>query len=65
MREIMKNPKFDYVLLCNKICGSAHYRMNRKVVVESAEEYNKWMGTQQKLVADNASEIASKPLATK
>ena len=52
MRELMKNPKFDYVLLCNKICGSAHYRMNRTVIVESEEEYNKWMSTQQKIVTE-------------
>ncbi len=67
MREIMKNPTFDYVLLCNKICGSAHYRMNRKVIVESAEDYYKWLSTQPKLVAENTApaESDSKALATK
>ncbi len=38
--------QFDYVLLCNKICGSAHYNMQMKIVVESEEEYNKWMSEQ-------------------
>jgi cytochrome c oxidase subunit II len=42
MRIITKNPKFDYVLLCNKICGVAHYNMHMKVVVESAEDFKKW-----------------------
>jgi cytochrome c oxidase subunit 2 len=65
MREIMKNPNFDYVLLCNKICGSAHYRMNRKVIVESAEDYNKWLNAQPKLVASNSSDNNSKTLASK
>ncbi len=37
---------FDYVLLCNKICGSAHYNMQMKIVVESEEEYNNWMKSQ-------------------
>jgi len=61
----MKDPKFDYILLCNKICGSAHYRMNRKVIVESEEDYNKWMSAQPKLVADNTAENTTKALATK
>lgn len=50
MRNKMNNPKFDYILLCNKICGSAHYRMKMKVIVESEADYNKWLATQPKLV---------------
>jgi cytochrome c oxidase subunit 2 len=38
--------EFDYVLMCNKICGSAHYNMQLKVVVETQEEYDKWMKEQ-------------------
>ena len=34
---------FEYVLLCNKICGSAHFNMQMKFVVESEEDYNKWL----------------------
>ena len=37
---------FDYILLCNKICGSAHYNMQLKIVVESEEEYNAWVKEQ-------------------
>ncbi|MFN6341923.1 MAG: c-type cytochrome [Bacteroidota bacterium] len=50
MRNKKQNPKFDYILLCNKICGSAHYRMKMKVVVVSQSEYDKWLATQTKLV---------------
>ena len=46
MRLITKNPKFDYVLLCNKICGIAHYNMNTKLVVESADDFKRWYKTQ-------------------
>jgi cytochrome c oxidase subunit 2 len=42
MRVITNNPKFDYVLLCNKICGVAHYNMHMKVVIESADDFKKW-----------------------
>ncbi len=34
---------FDYLLLCNKICGASHYNMQLKVVVESPEEFKTWL----------------------
>ncbi len=39
--------EFDYILLCNKICGKSHYNMQMKIIVESEEEYNAWMESQQ------------------
>ena len=33
---------FDYVLICNKICGASHYNMQMKIVVETPEEFEKW-----------------------
>lgn len=39
--------EFDYVLLCNKICGKSHYNMQMKIIVETEEEYNKWIEEQQ------------------
>lgn len=39
--------EFDYVLLCNKICGSAHYNMQMKIVVESESDFENWMKDQQ------------------
>lgn len=45
-----KDPvEFDYLLLCNKICGSSHYNMQMKVVVEEEAEFNKWLGEQKTL----------------
>ena len=40
---------FDYVLLCNKICGSAHYNMQMKFIVETQEEYDAWIKEQETL----------------
>ena len=40
--------EFDYVLLCNKICGKSHYNMQMKIVVVTEEEYNDWMAGQKK-----------------
>lgn len=45
MRQKMKNEEFDYILLCNKVCGAAHFNMQMKVVVESPEEYAAWLKT--------------------
>jgi cytochrome c oxidase subunit 2 len=39
--------EFDYILLCNKICGKSHYNMQMKIIVESQEDYNAWMEGQQ------------------
>jgi cytochrome c oxidase subunit 2 len=38
---------FDYLLLCNKICGASHYNMQMKIVVETPEEYQNWINQQQ------------------
>ncbi|CAM4246880.1 cytochrome c oxidase subunit II [Gillisia limnaea] len=38
--------EFDYFLLCNKICGQAHYNMQMKIIVESQEDYDAWMAEQ-------------------
>lgn len=34
---------FDYLLLCNKICGTSHYNMQMKIVVDTPEEYKIWL----------------------
>ena len=39
--------QFDYLLLCAKICGSSHYNMQMKIVVESEKDYNKWISSQE------------------
>ena len=44
--------EFDYLLLCNKICGKSHYNMQMKIIVETQEEYDAWM-KEQKLFKDS------------
>ena len=50
MKKEVENELFEYVLLCNKICGNAHYNMQMKVVVETENEYENWLNTQKKIV---------------
>ncbi|HRO75284.1 MAG TPA: cytochrome c oxidase subunit II [Crocinitomicaceae bacterium] len=71
MREKMNDPNFDYALLCNKICGSAHYKMKMIVVVETQEEFDAWMKKKQTFkstfLAENETTTANEnvSLATK
>ena len=37
---------FDYILLCNKICGASHYNMQMKIVVEEEDKFNDWIAQQ-------------------
>jgi cytochrome c oxidase subunit 2 len=41
--------EFGYVLLCNKICGNAHYNMQLPIIVESEADYLKWVSEQKSL----------------
>lgn len=38
--------EFDYLLICNKICGKSHYNMQMKIIVETQEEYDAWISEQ-------------------
>lgn len=40
-----KPEEFNYILLCNKICGNSHYNMQMTIVVETQEEYDKWISS--------------------
>jgi len=41
--------EFDYLLLCNKICGASHYNMQMKVVVQEEADFNIWLKEQKTL----------------
>ena len=43
---------FNYILLCNKICGAGHSNMQLNVIVETQEQFNQWIenkGTKKRL----------------
>ena len=48
MRKSKNNPAFNYTLMCNKICGGAHYKMKMIVVVKEKAAYNAWMASKKK-----------------
>ena len=57
MRTILDDPDFSYVLLCNKVCGAAHFNMQMAVVVETEEEYNAWLESQEEFIAEKPNTV--------
>tara|TARA_Y100000782_G_scaffold115544_1_gene159871 strand:- start:21160 stop:22353 length:1194 start_codon:yes stop_codon:yes gene_type:complete len=57
MRKKTSNPDFNYLLLCNKICGAAHYNMQMNIIVESEEDYNKWLAEQKSFEENTTAEV--------
>lgn len=61
---------FDFLLLCNKICGASHYNMQMKVVVDTPEEFKAWLKEKPTLAqavkdANAAPADGEKPAVTK
>ena len=52
MRNKLDNPKFEYLLLCNKICGGGHYNMQKVVRVVTEAEYQDWISHQKPYLSD-------------
>lgn len=63
MRKRINNDKFHYVIMCNKVCGSAHYKMRMICVVQTQEEFDDWMSTK-KTFGQSYDASLSAPAAT-
>lgn len=46
MKKITGNENFVYEISCDQMCGSGHYSMKGTIVVETQEEFDKWIGAQ-------------------
>ena len=53
---------FNFLLLCNKICGSSHYNMQMNVVVDSPEDFKKWLSDKSTVVNEVKAANAPKPI---
>jgi len=56
MRDLRGDEEFNYMLLCNKVCGVSHYNMIMTIVVETEEEYSAWLGKQKIFEAEKSAE---------
>lgn len=46
MRDQIKNPDFNFEIACDQLCGASHYAMRGVIIVETMEEYKKWLAEQ-------------------
>ena len=46
MKEITKNPNFQYEISCDQMCGNGHYSMKGIIEVVSESEYQSWIDKQ-------------------
>ncbi|RTZ08428.1 cytochrome c oxidase subunit II [Flavobacterium sp. GSP6] len=50
---------FDYLLLCNKICGTSHYNMQMKIIVDTPEDYKAWLKEKATIVNEVKAALAT------
>ena len=48
MKKKSGDPDFVYEISCDQMCGKGHYEMRGVIVVETQEEFDRWMALQQK-----------------
>tara|TARA_B110000495_G_C22444250_1_gene278389 strand:- start:110 stop:535 length:426 start_codon:yes stop_codon:yes gene_type:complete len=53
MRKKKADPKFNFILMCNKICGTAHFKMKMIIVVLPKKEYQQWKISKQESTFKN------------
>lgn len=46
MKKRTGNPNFVYEISCDQMCGKGHFSMRGVIVVETEEEYKKWLSEQ-------------------
>lgn len=46
MKKKTGNPEFNFEIACDQLCGSSHYAMRGVIIVETMEEYKKWLAEQ-------------------
>ncbi|WP_130733510.1 cytochrome c oxidase subunit II [Flavobacterium sp. J27] len=59
--EALEPYTFDYLLLCNKICGASHYNMQMKIVVDTPEDFKTWLSEKPTLASQWAEANAPAP----
>lgn len=64
MKLITGNPKFEYILLCNKICGVAHYNMRMKLIIETPESFKRWYKEQKYVFSRESAPIPADSVKT-
>ena len=56
--------EFNYLLLCNKICGSSHYNMQMNIIVDEPAQYEEWLKKQKTVGASMTAQAADQHSST-
>jgi cytochrome c oxidase subunit 2 len=63
--HVVKDPEFNFVLLCNKICGASHYNMQMDLIVTDDAGFDAWYKeAMKKPFQAPAEDAAEEPVAT-
>ena len=64
MRTVVANPDFEFLLMCNKICGASHFNMKMPLVVEPTAAYTAWLDQQKAFQPAEPAKTESAPADT-
>lgn len=59
MRAKLGNPKFNYELACNQVCGRSHFAMKLNIVVDEPDDYVAWYAAQKPFAEANPDVLAT------
>lgn len=62
MKVKTNDPKFNYILLCAKICGANHFNMQKNVRVVSEQEYKEWVVKQGTYLTNDLRKVFNLPV---
>jgi cytochrome c oxidase subunit II len=51
--------EFNYLLLCNKICGNSHYNMQMNIIVDEQDKFNEWFKNQKTVGTSSAATLST------
>jgi cytochrome c oxidase subunit II len=63
MKQKTGNPEFAYEIACDQLCGANHFAMRGVIIVETMEEYKKWLAEQKPEYSSLFEKPAAPPVA--
>lgn len=60
MRKMTHDTAFNFVIFCNRVCGAGHYNMHINFVVDTKEDYQKWLAKQKPFLQNESTATAMK-----
>ncbi len=61
MKAQLGKPDFTYEIACTEVCGSGHFGMRMRLIVDDEDEYEAWIKSQQSFLAKNPDYLKKVP----